>query len=129
MLAARKGVAAGLDRERKTQLTVMLQQAKLLAGAYESAAPPRFKPTAAEIDAYVAAHPELDTKAQRAKIDGVLARVRAGEDFVKLADEFTEDPSGKGKGGDLGWFGRGMMVKPFEDAAFALKPCDRSGHV
>ncbi len=87
----------------------------------------RFQPTAAETDAYIAAHPELDTKAERAKLEGILARVRAGEDFVKLANEFTEDPSGKGNGGDLGWFGRGMMVKPFEDTAFALKPGEVSG--
>ncbi|HEX7316033.1 MAG TPA: peptidylprolyl isomerase [Pyrinomonadaceae bacterium] len=127
MVALRKGVAAGIDRDRKTQLTVMLQQSKLLAGAYERDAAARFKPTAAEIDAYIAAHPELDTKAQRAKIESILARVRAGEDFVKLANEFTEDPSGKGSGGDLGWFGRGMMVKPFEDTAFALKAGEVSG--
>jgi parvulin-like peptidyl-prolyl isomerase len=127
MVAMRKGVAAGLDRERQTQLAVMLQQAKLLAGAYAQETKSRFQPTAAEIDAYVAAHPELDTKAERAKIEGILQRARAGEDFVKLANEFTEDPSGKGTGGDLGWFGRGQMVKPFEDAAFALKPGEVSG--
>jgi len=122
MVAMRKGLAAGLERERRVQLAVMLQQAKLLAGAYAQETKASFRPTPAEIDAYVAAHPELDTKAERAKLEAVLARVRAGEDFNKLADEFTEDPSGKGKGGDLGWFGRGVMVKPFEDAAFALKP-------
>ena len=127
MVAMRKGVAAGLDRQRQTQLVVALQQAKLLAGAYERETKARFQPTAAEIDAYVAAHPELDTKAERAKLEGILARVRAGEDFAKLADEFTEDPSGKGKGGDLGWFGRGRMVKPFEAAAFALRPGEVSG--
>lgn len=127
MLAARKGAAAGLERERMTQLTVMLQQAKLLAGAYERETKARYQPTAAETDAYIAAHPELDTKAERAKLEGILARIRAGEDFVKLANEFTEDPSGKGTGGDLGWFGRGAMVKPFEDAAFALKPGEVSG--
>ena len=127
MVAMRKGVAAGLERERMTQLTVMLQQAKLLAGTYERETKGRFQPTAAEIDAYLAAHPELDTKAERAKLEGILARVRTGEDFVKLANEFTEDPSGKGNGGDLGWFGRGTMVKPFEDAAFALKPGEVSG--
>jgi parvulin-like peptidyl-prolyl isomerase len=127
MIAMRKGVEAGLGRDRKTQLVVMLQQAKLLAGAYTQDRKASFKPTAAEIDAYVAAHPEFDTKAQRAKLEGILARVRAGEEFTKLADEFTEDPSGKGKGGDLGWFGRGVMVRPFEDAVFALKPGEVSG--
>ncbi|MFL6253410.1 MAG: peptidylprolyl isomerase [Pyrinomonadaceae bacterium] len=127
MLAMRKGVAAGLDRERKTQLVIMLQQARLLEGAYAKELKSRLKATDAEVDAYIAAHPELDTKAQRAKIEGVLARIRAGEDFAKLANEVTEDPSGKGTGGDLGWFGRGVMVKPFEDAAFALKPGEVSG--
>jgi len=129
MVAMRKGVAAGLERDRKTQLVVMLQQARLLAGAYSKELEPRYKATDAEIDSYIAAHPELDSKASRAKIEGLLARARAGEDFSKLADEFTEDPSGKGRGGDLGWFGRGMMVKPFEDAAFALKPGEVSGVV
>jgi parvulin-like peptidyl-prolyl isomerase len=129
MLALRKGVAAGLDRERKTQLMVMLQQARLLASAYSKELEPRFKVADAEIDAYIAAHPELDTKAARAKAEGLLARARAGEDFTKLANEFTEDPSGKGTGGDLGWFGHGAMVKPFEDAAFALKPGELSGIV
>jgi hypothetical protein len=127
MVAMRKGVAAGLDRERKTQLSVMLQQSKLLANAYAKETKARFKATDAEVSAYVAAHPELDTAAERAKMERVLGLVRAGGDFVKLADEYTEDPSGKGRGGDLGWFGRGMMVKPFEDAAFGLKPGEVSG--
>jgi parvulin-like peptidyl-prolyl isomerase len=127
MVAMRKGIAAGLDRDRKTQLVVMLQQARLLAGAYSKELAPRLKATEADVDAYIAAHPELDTRAQRAKIDNILARVRAGEDFGKLADEYTEDPSGKGRGGDLGWFGRGMMVKPFEETAFGLKPGEVSG--
>jgi len=129
MVGMRKGVAAGLDRDRKTQLTILLQHARLLASAYAKEMRSRFQPTAAEIDAFIAAHPEYDTKPERAKIEAILARVRAGEDFAKLADEFTEDPSGKGKGGDLGWFGRGTMVKPFEDAAFALKPGEVSSVV
>ena len=65
-----QGHAAGLDRDRKTQLVVMLQQAKLLAGVYAQEMKARFQPTAAEIDAYIAAHPEYDTKAERAKIEG-----------------------------------------------------------
>jgi parvulin-like peptidyl-prolyl isomerase len=129
MVGMRKGTASGLAAERGTQLAVMLQQARLFAGAYSKELGPKVEVGEAELDAYVAAHPEYDTKTSRAKIEGLLRRVRAGEDFAKLADEFTEDPSGKGRGGDLGWFGRGMMVKPFEDVAFALKQGDVSGVV
>ncbi|HEX8557627.1 MAG TPA: peptidylprolyl isomerase [Pyrinomonadaceae bacterium] len=129
MVGLRKGTAAGLAARRGTQLAVMLQHARLLAGAYSKELAPKARLTEAELDAYVASHPEYDTKAPRAKVEGLLARVRAGEDFAKLADEFTEDPSGKGRGGELGWFGRGMMVKPFEDAAFALKQGEVSGVV
>ena len=60
------------------------------------------------------------TKA-RAKIDDLLKRVKKGEDFAKLAQEHSDDGS-KDQGGDLGFFGRGRMVPPFEQAAFALKP-------
>jgi peptidyl-prolyl cis-trans isomerase D len=50
----------------------------------------------------------------------ILAKLRAGEDWVKLASTFSTDTSNNDKGGDLGWFARGQMVKEFEDAAFAL---------
>ncbi|MCD6326233.1 peptidylprolyl isomerase [bacterium] len=62
---------------------------------------------------------KLDDEAKK-KIEGLLERVKAGEDFAKLAKENSDCPSAS-KGGDLGFFGRGQMAKPFERAAFALK--------
>ena len=129
MVGMRKGLAAGLGRDHMTQLLVMLQQARLLSGAYSKDWGERFKATDAEVDAYVAKHPELDAKVSRAKAEEILKRVRAGEDFATLAGQFSEDPGSRARGGDLGWFGRGAMVKPFEDATFALKPGEVSGIV
>jgi parvulin-like peptidyl-prolyl isomerase len=51
----------------------------------------------------------------------VLARLEAGEDFAALAVEFSQDQGSAQNGGDLGWFGRGMMVAPFEEASFSLE--------
>ena len=51
--------------------------------------------------------------------DELLIRAKSKENFATLANEYTMDPSNQGtKGGDLGWFKKGRMVKPFEDAAF-----------
>jgi peptidyl-prolyl cis-trans isomerase D len=57
----------------------------------------------------------------RKQAEAVLKRARAGEDFAKLANEFTDEEIGKTRGGDLDFFGRGAMAKEFEDASFALK--------
>jgi peptidyl-prolyl cis-trans isomerase D len=57
----------------------------------------------------------------RERAEAALARAREGEDFAALASELSEDVGTQGKGGDLGFFGRGQMVGPFEEAAFDLE--------
>ena len=57
-----------------------------------------------------------------------LEEIKLGKSFEDLAKERSFCPSGK-KGGSLGWFGRGMMVKEFEDAAFSAKREDIVGPV
>ena len=63
-----------------------------------------------------------DKTGARKKAEELLARVRANPgDFDKLARENSKDPGSAASGGDLGWFGRNMMVKPFEESAFGMK--------
>jgi hypothetical protein len=57
----------------------------------------------------------------KARAQQVLQQARAGGDFAKLAAQHSEEPGAKERGGDLGYFGRGQMVQPFEEAAFALE--------
>lgn len=57
--------------------------------------------------------------AARKKINEIQQKLKGGGDFAELAKEYSEGPSGP-RGGDLGYFKRGQMVKPFEDAVFSL---------
>lgn len=61
-------------------------------------------------------------KVKRAQIDSIYALLKAGADFETLAREQSEDPGSAANGGNLGFFGRGMMVPEFEAAAFSLEP-------
>jgi len=73
-----------------------------------------------------ASHILVTSEAEAQKL---LARIKKGEDFAKLARAYSKDPGSAPKGGDLGYFTLGTMVEPFEKAAFSLKPGEVSGVV
>jgi peptidyl-prolyl cis-trans isomerase D len=62
-----------------------------------------------------------DDAAVKKTAEGVLKQVKAGQDFAKLAKQYSDDGS-KDQGGDLDFFGRGRMVKEFDETAFSMKP-------
>ena len=106
---------------------------------------PHYEPTAEEMQDYYTRHsetfrrqeqvrarhilfkvsagatPEQDAQA-RTRAAAVLASLRAGGDFAPLAQEHSEDTATADKGGDLGYFPRNQMVKPFDEVAFSLPP-------
>lgn len=72
-----------------------------------------------------------DTRAKaKAKAEALLQQLKAKPgQFAEVARKESQDPGSAAQGGDLDWFGRGAMTKPFEDAAFALKKGELSGVV
>ena len=72
----------------------------------------------------------LTEEEARKKAESILNRLKAGEDFAKLAQINSDDPGSKSKGGELGYFVKGqIMVPSFEESAFSLKPGEISGLV
>ena len=67
--------------------------------------------------------------AARAKAEELVRRLKAGEDFAALAKQYSQDTASAQQGGDLGWFGHGVMVPEFEKAAFSSRPGDIVGPV
>lgn len=63
-----------------------------------------------------------DEKNIETEIHRVRVEIEKGGDFAELAQDYSEDPGSARNGGDLGFFGRGQMVKAFEDTAFSLQP-------
>jgi peptidyl-prolyl cis-trans isomerase D len=74
------------------------------------------------------ADPKEDA-AVKAKAESILKRIQGGEDFSKLAKEFSQDPGSAQQGGDLGWSERKVWVAPFADAAFSMKEGELRGPV
>lgn len=116
-----KGQTLQLENENRGFVSgVALQQVvtgavtdEALQAAYDA----RFKDAVPQTE-YNAAHILVETKE---KADELKAQIEGGTDFAELAKANSTDPGSGANGGDLGWFGPGMMVKPFEDAVVAAE--------
>src|SRR5205807_7528041 len=82
------------------------------------------KKLAASVSPYAtkvrASHILVETK-QKALAEKLLAEVKGGANFTALAKKYSTDTASKVKGGDLGYFGQGTMVAPFDKAAFSMQ--------
>src|SRR5436305_6744391 len=65
--------------------------------------------------------PPAEKAKAKQKADEIYKKAQGGEDFAKLATQYSDDPASKGRGGDIGWIVKGQTVPQFEAAAFALK--------
>ncbi|MEJ2164038.1 MAG: peptidylprolyl isomerase [Desulfobacterales bacterium] len=110
-----------INQEIMSNITVSDKESKTFYDAH----PQIFKEPEQVKASHILIKVEADaTDAQKAearkKINDIQQKLKAGGDFADLAKEFSEGPSNV-RGGDLGYFRRGQMVKPFEDAAFAMQ--------
>lgn len=126
---------AVIDRELKAKITIAEEQAR----EYYTNNPARFDLP----DRVRASHilfliidpltrkelPDAQKTKKKDLAEKILARVKAGEDFAKLAKEYSEDPGSRDRGGELPAFAHGNMVPEFEEAAFGLAPNQISGLV
>jgi peptidyl-prolyl cis-trans isomerase C len=147
-LVSAQGYAEGLQNDKDVKAQVKDAEAQIVAEAYvhKSIQPKitdakikeryeqlaaKFKPSdevrARHILVKVApnASPDEVSKAQD-KANDIIKQLKGGADFAKLAEQSSDDTGSAKQGGDLGYFGQGQMVKPFADAAFAMKVGDIS---
>jgi peptidyl-prolyl cis-trans isomerase D len=127
--------------ERRKLLYVTLSLQKLAVTVSDAEVEAHYKEHAAEFDepkrlrvshVLVRVPPVGGSDAEnaaKAKVEDVIKRAKAGEDFAKLAREISEDKASAVQGGDLGFVGAGELVAPFEQAAFALKKGEISAPV
>ena len=173
-VTAAKARQAKLDKDRETQIEIMINRYSILGSEYEkdlqgsdklvadSAVQEYYDQHASEFEEVKARHILISTTPQQdqsedadaddkgagkdkadkdkkpktiskedaqKKAQMILDRIHKGEDFGKLAQQYSDDPGSKTSGGDLGYFTKGKMVPEFEKSAFSLKPGEVSGLV
>ena len=133
-----EAVGAYFEKNKETYKTSPQIKVKFLSFLFENEKENLTIP-ASEIEGYYASHQEefgqpekrkarhillrttdQNKEARKKEIESIWTRAKSGEDFAALAREFSEDGSAA-QGGDLGFFSRGQMVKPFEDAVFSME--------
>lgn len=119
-IRAQRARQAGIDKEAVSKIQLKISKANLLANLYSESLEQKMKPSDQDIKKYIAEHPEADMEKIQKNAEAVLARIKNGEPFEKVADEVNEDGT-RGRGGDLDWFSRGKMDPDFENVAFALE--------
>lgn len=116
----------GEEFKKKVELQTKLQQAQLLAQLYSrEVLAKKAEVTDEDVKKYIAANPDINPETKKAKAMEILKRAKAGEDFAKLADEFSQDPGnkdpeGKSQGGIYKDVSKGQMMPEFEQAALGL---------
>jgi parvulin-like peptidyl-prolyl isomerase len=100
------------EADLRTQLERSLLQQKVQAAIGQEQAP----------DTEAQVHARQIQVATQDQANDLLTQLQNGADFAQLAQQNSTDTATKDKGGDMGWFPRGIQTKPIEDAAFALQP-------
>lgn len=138
---AQQAVKEGLDKEPAVQAALAQARDRVLSDIKLARLDEANKPTAATVESYARTvynanlnrfqAPEQvrvrhllirkETEGGQAKAEALLKELKAGADFEAFAKAQSEDKGSGARGGDLGLFARGRMVKPFEDVAFALQ--------
>lgn len=120
--AVEKSASLGAAFERKVELDVKMQQAQYLARLYQKKVlAAKSVVTDAVMRKYLAENPTLDPKILKAKAHWIFLRAKAGEDFGKLAAEFTDEPGSREKGGLFENVKKGTFIAEFEKAALSLE--------
>lgn len=140
----------GLDKDSTVQAKLQLARETALGEAWIAKVDATVQPTNEALDTYAKVTYKAEPKRfeipiqyqarhillmgngddQRAKAEKILADLKAGASFEELAKQHSADPGSAAKGGDLGWFPKGRMVKEFDEALDTLKnPGDISGLV
>lgn len=146
-LLAKEAVRDGLDKDASVQASLAMAKDRILSDARLAKIDQQNAPSDAALEAYArnsyqvsgarfdkpaqtrASHILIENKGPESlqKAKDLLSQLRAGASFEALAKEHSADPGSAARGGSLGFFGAGQMVRPFEDATNALqKPGDLS---